>query len=142
MPLRILWLLVPAAPAVFAYGVEWASWTVAGRPDRFLPGSQALMLRALLVSLPFLVLAMVATCVRKAATAASAAAARRAAAVGLALNLLLWVAYHAATSGAAGRPAGGLTLALGALALLSPAWIGYAMYRTAAKALRTPGAAA
>ena len=134
MPLWILWLLVPAAPAVFAYGLEWISWAAAGRPERFLPGSQALMLRALLVSLPFFTLAMVATYARKVATAASAAAWRRAVLVGLALNLLLWTAYHATMSSGAGGRASGFALALGAIALLSPAWIGYAMYREASRA--------
>lgn len=140
MPLKVLWSLVVLVPAVSSYGLDWAAALLAGRPERFLPGSHALMLRAVLVSLPFLVLAMVATYARKAMTPAWNAGLRRAAGVGVALNLLLWTVYHGAAAGSAvgagGRP-GGLAVALGIIALLSPAWIGYAMRR----AMKGPQAA-
>lgn len=74
MPLWILWSSVLLAPALCVHGIERAYWTLTGRPERFLPLSQTLMLRAVLVSLPFLVLAMVATHARKAATPAWTAA--------------------------------------------------------------------
>lgn len=139
MPLKVLWLLVVLVPAVSSYGLDWMSSALAGRPERFLPGSHALLLRAVLVSLPFVVLVMVATYARKAATPAWDAAVRRAARLGVGLNLLLWTVYHGIVAvgamgadGAGGRP-GGLTLAVGVVALLSPAWIGYAMRRSFAR---------
>ncbi|MFN5010275.1 MAG: class I SAM-dependent methyltransferase, partial [Gammaproteobacteria bacterium] len=93
MPLWFLWLLVPLAPALCVHGVDWAFWTLTGRAERFLPLSHTLMLRAILVSVPFLVLAMVATYARKAATPGWTAAVGRAARLGIALNLLLWTVY-------------------------------------------------
>ena len=129
MPLWILWSLVLLAPALCVHGLEWAYWTLTGRPERFLLLSQALMLRAILVSLPFLVLAMVATYARKAATPAWKAAVGRAARLGVALNLLLWTVYLAAGPAAGGARGGPAVVALGTMALLSPAWIGYAMRR-------------
>jgi hypothetical protein len=129
MPLWFLWLLVPLAPALCVHGVDWAFWTLTGRAERFLPLSHALMLRAILVSLPFLVLAMVATYARKAATPGWTAAVGRAARLGIALNLLLWTVYLAVGAGTGGARGGAVVVALGIIALLSPVWIGYAMRR-------------
>lgn len=129
MPLWILWSLVPLAPLLCVHGVDWAYWTLSGRPERFLPLSQTLMLRAVLVSLPFLVLAMVATYARRAATPSWTAAVGRAARLGVALNLLLWTVYLAAGSDTGGARQGSLVVAIGVVALLSPLWIGYAMRR-------------
>ena len=129
MPLWILWSLVPLAPALCVHGLDWAYWTATGRPERFLPLSHTLMLRAVLVSLPFLVLAMVATYARKAATPDWTAAVGRAARRGVALNLLLWTVYLVAGSAAGGARSGPAAVALGVVALLSPLWIGYAMRR-------------
>lgn len=129
MPLWFLWSLVPLAPLLCVHGFDWAYWTLSGRPERFLPLSQTLMLRAVLVSLPFLVLAMVATYARRAATPAWTAAVGRAARLGVALNLLLWTVYLVAGSDAAGARQGPSVVALGVVALLSPLWIGYAMRR-------------
>jgi len=129
MPLWFLWLLVPLAPALCVHGVDWAFWTLTGRAERFLPLSQTLMLRAVLVSLPFLVLAMVATYARRAATPGWTAAVGRAARLGVALNLLLWTVYLAVGAGTGGARGGAVVVALGIIALLSPVWIGYAMRR-------------
>ena len=138
MPLWILWSLVLLAPALCVHGVEWAYWTLTGRPERLLLLSHTLMLRAILVSLPFLVLAMVATYARKAATPAWTAAVGRAARLGVALNLLLWTVYLAAGSDAGVARDGFAVVALGIAALLSPLWIGYAMRRVI-KGARTAG---
>lgn len=129
MPLWILWSLVLLAPALCVHGVDWAYWNLAGRPERFMPLSQTLMLRAILVSLPFLVLAMVATYARRAATPGWTAAVGRAARLGIVLNLLLWTVYHVVGSDVGGGRDGAVVVALGIIALLSPAWIGYAMRR-------------
>ena len=129
MALWFLWLLVPLAPALCVHGVDWAFWTLTGRAERFLPLSQTLMLRAVLVSLPFLVLAMVATYARRAATPGWTAAVGRAARLGVALNLLLWTVYLAVGAGTGGARGGAVVVALGIIALLSPVWIGYAMRR-------------
>lgn len=129
MPLWFLWLLVPLAPALCVHGLEWVFWTLTGRAERFLPLSQTLMLRAILVSVPFLVLAMVATYARKAATPGWTAAVGRAARLGIALNLLLWTVYLAVGAGTDGARGGAVVVALGIIALLSPLWIGYAMRR-------------
>ena len=128
MPLWFLWSLVPLAPLLCVHGVDWAYWNLVGRPERFMPLSQTLMLRAILVSLPFLVLAMVATYARRAATPGWTAAVGRAARLGIVLNLLLWTVYRVAGSDADARD-GATVVALGIIALLSPAWIGYAMRR-------------
>lgn len=130
MSLRILWLLVPLAPAVFAYGFDALAAAFGGRPGGFQPGSHTLVLRAVLVSLPFFTLAVIATYARKAATPAWTAALGRAVRVGLLLNLLLWSVYHLVAAGDAGGRPGVGGLAVGVLALLSPVWVGYAMYRT------------
>jgi len=130
MPLKALWLLVVLVPLASSYLLDWAFWTAVGRPDRFLWGSQTSMLRAVLVSLPFLVLAMVATHARRAADAAWHAAVRRAAWLGIALNLSLWSVYHAIGVAAdAGARPGAAAVAIGVIALLSPVWIGIAMHR-------------
>ena len=129
MPLWFLWLLVPLAPALCVHGVDWAFWTLTGRAERFLPLSHTLMLRAILVSVPFLVLAMAATYARKAATPGWTAAVGRAARLGIALNLLLWTVYLAVGAGTDGARGGAVVVALGIIALLSPLWIGYAMRR-------------
>ena len=138
MPLWILWSLVLLAPALCVHGVEWAYWTLTGRPERLLLLSHTLMLRAILVSLPFLVLAMVATYARKAATPAWTAAVGRAARRGGALNRRRWAGYLAAGWDAGGARGGGAGVALGIAALLSPLWIGYAMRRVI-KGARTAG---
>lgn len=134
MPLRILWLLVPLAPALFSYGFDLAAKAAVGEAQRFLPGSHSLLLRALLVSLPFLVLAVVATYMRKAATPAWTAAVGRAARLALVLDLAFWTLYHAVDLADGGGRPGLPGLVLGVAALLSPVWIGLAMYRVVKRA--------
>lgn len=124
-----LWSLVGFAPGLFVYVGDWVFWTVTERPYRFNEEPNILFMRGVLVLVPFLVLAVVASLKNEKITAQVRSALLQAAFIGLTLNCLFWgYYYYDVYVYWRDRPGTGANIGLGMLGVLSPLWIGYAMY--------------
>jgi hypothetical protein len=132
-----LWLLVVVTPGFFVYAGDWAFWTVTDRPYRFNEEPDILFIRAVLVLVPFLLLAVKATFKNEKTSNQTKSTLLQAALIGIGLNLLFWgYYYYDGYIYWRDQPGTGANIGLGILMLLSPLLIGYTMYLPLRKAQR------